>query len=192
MAARIRRPLPALALLALTGCASTATVPAAASKAAPSNSGAATVSAAPAAGPDAATKMICGAETNGHVATLAGISGAVPTTSSWADNLYTCRYDLGVAPLVLSVKVASDPASARGYFDQLAAQMKPTQPLQGLASLGLPGFTTVSGDVVFLKDSSILTIDATHLPAKLGKQGETRNELAYTVATDILACWSGE
>lgn len=187
MAVRIRRPLSALALLALAGCASTATVPTAASKS--------TVSKPPSsatAGPDDATKMICGAETNGHVATLAGISGSVATASSWADNIYTCRYDLGVAPLVLSVKVASDTVSARSYFHELAIQMNPTQPLQGLASLGLPGFMTATGEVVFLKDSSILTIDATRLPAQLGKQGETRNDLAYTVATDILACWSGD
>jgi hypothetical protein len=94
------------------------------------------------------------------------------------------------ATLVLSVKVSSDPAIARKNFDQLSVQLHPTKALQGLASLGLPGFTTSTGEVVFLKDSNILTIDASKLPATIGVQGETRSDLAYTVATDILACWS--
>jgi len=136
--------------------------------------------------------MICGAEANGHIATLAGISGSVPTTSTWTDNLYTCAYSLPTATLVLSVKVSSDPAIARQNFNQLSVQLQPSKALQGLASLGLPGFTTSAGQVVFLKDSNILTIDASQLPATIGVQGETRSDLAYTVATDILACWSGD
>jgi len=136
--------------------------------------------------------MICGAETNSHVATLTGASAPVPTTSTWADNLYTCTYDVRAAALVLSVKSAADPASAHRYFGRLAAKLQPTEPLRGLATLGLPAFKTSTGTVVFLKDNDVLTVDATALPAEVGIQGETRDELAYTVATDILACWTGK
>ncbi|MGH8890456.1 MAG: hypothetical protein ACRDV3_11985 [Acidothermaceae bacterium] len=116
----------------------------------------------------------------------------MPTTSTWADRLYTCSYNLHSATLVLSVKDEEDVASARTYFDQLATKLQPTEPLKGLATLGLPAFKTSTGTVVFLKDNDVLTVDATALPAEVGTQGETRDDLAYTVATDILACWTGK
>ena len=206
MTARKRSPSFALLALALAGCASTNAVPTPASTAKspltspamsvrqPSASASATEpsAAAPGSGPSAAAQMICGPETNGHIATLVGISAPVPATSTWADRLYTCTYDVRAAALVLSVKSAADPASARSYFDQLAAKLHPTERLQGLATLGLPSFKTSAGTVVFLKDDDILTVDATALPAEIGTQGETRDDLAYTVATDILACWTGK
>lgn len=208
MAIHVRRPLPVLLLLAAAGCASTRVAPTAASNvpsSAPASPLSATASPSPvsppstlattteasANGPSIAAQMICGTETNGHVATLAGLQAPVPTTSSWADNLYSCRYAIHGVSLVLSVKSAADPAAARGYFDQLESTAHQAQPLSGLASLGLPGYQTPAGVVVFVKDSDVLTVDATRLPAEVGSQGETRGDLAYTLATNILACWSG-
>lgn len=208
MAIRVRRPLPVLLLLAVAGCASARVAPAATSNvpsSAPVSPLAATLSpssvspppelatttGSSANRPSAAARMICGTETNGHVATLAGVQAPVPTTSSWADDLYSCTYAIHGVSLVLSVKSAADPAAARGYFDHLQSTAKQAHPLAGLASLGLPGYQVPAGAVVFLKDSDVLTVDATRLPAEVGAQGETRGDLAYTLATDVLACWSG-
>jgi hypothetical protein len=42
---------------------------------------------------------------------------------------------------------------------------------------------------VFQKDSFVLQIDATDLPATLGPESISRNALAYQLSTTILACW---
>jgi hypothetical protein len=47
------------------------------------------------------------------------------------------------------------------------------------------------GAAVFLKDDKTIRVDATGLPARDGPSGDSRTDLAYTIATDILACWAG-
>jgi hypothetical protein len=93
---------------------------------------------------------------------------------------------------VLSVKESANPAAARAHFNALRTRLGGTHPLTGLAALGLPGYQKESGRVVFLKDNMTLQVDATALPHQVGPQNTSRPELAYTVATDVLACWTGE
>lgn len=148
------------------------------------------VTANTAAGPSASAKLICESEINGNIALLAGVHGQIPTTSSWINSLYTCSYRLSGGPLLLSVKELSDATAAHNYFDQLQKTLPPTQQLHGLATLGFPAYGTGNGIVVFLKDNDVLEVDATQVPAHVGSQGESRNDLAYTAATDVLACWT--
>jgi len=61
-----------------------------------------------------------------------------------------------------------------------------------MAGLGLRAYEKANGTVVFLKDNMTLQVDATALPRLVGAQNTSRVDFAYTVATDILACWSGE
>ena len=142
--------------------------------------------------PSASAAMICGLETVKNVTTLMGMRTPAPATATWADHLYTCTYRLPGGPLVLSVKESSNAATARTYFDVLRARLGKTVPVTGLAGLGLPAYEKANGTVVFLKDNMTLQVDATALPPRVGPQNTSPADLAYTLATDILACWSGK
>lgn len=65
-----------------------------------------------------------------------------------------------------------------------------TQPLRGLLGLGLPSYKTPSGTVAFLKDGKSLAVDASGLPRESGPDHQSRFDLAYAIAADVVACWS--
>ena len=50
----------------------------------------------------------------------------------------------------------------------MQALAKEATPIEGLANLGFPAYETADGSAVFQKDSFILQVDATDLPATLG------------------------
>ena len=143
------------------------------------------------ASPPKSASMICGPETATSVATLTGRHNPPPTKATWAGHLYTCTYRLPTGSLVLSVKDSPDVAVARAYFNGSRRASGRTQSLTGLAGLGLPAYENNTGTVVFLKDNMTLKVDASGLPDRVGPQGTKRSDLAYAVATDVLACWTG-
>jgi len=145
-----------------------------------------------AASPSKSAQMICGSETRASVATLMALATPPQAKATWADHVYTCTYQLPVGPLVLSVKELPDVPAARRYFDAMRARLGRTKPLTGLAGLGLPAYENTTGTVVFLKDNMTLQVNATALPRQVGPQRSSPAELAYTVATDVLACWTGK
>jgi len=145
-----------------------------------------------ASGPSASSRMICGPEIQGDVVTMLALHPAPSTTTTWAGHLYTCTYHLPAGPLVLSVKESPDVASATVYFNALRQRLAPTHPLTGLLSLGETAYDTPGGTVVVLKDDKTLQIDATELPRVAGQHQQSRTDLAYEVASDIIGCWTGK
>lgn len=141
-----------------------------------------------AAGPSAASRMICAQETKDDISSILALEQAPHTVDGWADTTYTCTYHLADGPLVISVKESADPAAARNYFGALGGRLH-AEPIKGLANLGFPAAQTADGSVLFLKDTSTLHVNGTGLPAAVGPQDVTRTDLAYQVATTILACW---
>jgi hypothetical protein len=150
-----------------------------------------TSSAGAANGPSAATKMVCAQETQDNVTKILALTTPAVTKDSWSQELYTCTYQLAGGPLVLSVKESADPAAAHTYFTELQKTLGATKPIDGLANLGLPAYKTDAGQVVFVKDSMTLDVDASALPSAVGPHGITPGALAYEIATAVLACWSG-
>ena len=140
--------------------------------------------------PSKSAQMICGSETRANVVTLLALTTPPAAKATWADHIYTCTYQLPVGPLVLSVKESPDVPKARIYFDALRGRLGNTKPLTGMASLGFPAYETTTGTVVFLKDNKTLEVNASALPAHIGPEGSSPADFAYTIATDVLACWS--
>ncbi len=134
--------------------------------------------------------MVCGDETRTNIVRILSLPVPPRTTDKWAEKLYTCTYALPAGPLVLSVKETPDPAAARVYFDGLRRSTASARPIEGMANLGLPAFQSTAGSVAFVKDSFVLTVDATTLPATLGPHSVSRSAFAYEIATAVLACWS--
>jgi len=191
----------ALSLLVLAGCAAGAMSPpekpaalppasAAPSAGAARGGSPSDISVAVAGGPSASAMMVCGEETRANVVRILALPSAPGTAASWADKLFTCTYALPGGPLVLSVKEAADPAAAHAAFGELQRTTGSAAPIEGMANLGLPAFQTPGGAVVFVKDSFVLRVDATALPAAVGPHQVSRSAFAYQVATTVLACWS--
>ena len=143
-----------------------------------------------AAGPSKSAQMICGPETRRNVSTLMALHTPPPTKATWVDHTYTCTYQLPVGPLIVSVKESPGVPAARSYFNAMRARSGHTTTLSGLVGLGLPAYEDTTGKVVFLKDNMTLQVNPTALPQQVGPQHTLRADFAYTLATDILACWS--
>jgi hypothetical protein len=140
--------------------------------------------------PSASAKMVCSDEIRDSVTSLLKLSSRPEPVDHWANNHYTCTYHLPAGSLVLSVQDSPDVATGRAYFTKLRHGLRHTRPLGALQSLGLPAFETADGSVAFLKDGKTLQVDATGLPARVGPHHSPRINLAYTLATDVIACWS--
>lgn len=146
----------------------------------------------PASQPSVAAKMICGPKTVAAVGTILALKQQPHIVKTWAHNLYACTYHLPDGALVLSVQESTDAAAALAHSHELATTFPSTSPIEGLANLGFPGYETPDGIVVFVKDNMTLEVDASALPATIGPHEITGNALAYQLATDVLACWTGQ
>lgn len=139
-------------------------------------------------GPSAAAQMICSADIRSAITTVLKLTSAPVARSSWADHVYTCRYQLPMGELVLSVTESASEASANTYLDGLRQQLG-AHPLIGLTPLA---YGTADGVVVLVKDTDTLRVDASGLPPEFGDQGQKRADFAYEVASDVLGCWTGD
>ena len=139
--------------------------------------------------PPQTASMVCGPEIRGSIKTLLALPGPPAGTSTWANGRFTCTYALPQGRLVLSVQQSTDAAAAQTYFSALRIRTHTATTLTGLTSLGLPAFQSDNGIASFVKDNLTLEVDATGLTATVGPEHTSRGDFAYTVATDVLACW---
>ena len=133
--------------------------------------------------------MVCGDQPMDRLTAILDLDADPHTINDWADSTFTCTYHLDEGDLVISVKEAKNQATALTYFEAMQALAEDATPIEGLANLGFPAYETTDGSAVFQKDSFVLHVDATDLPAALGPDNITRNALAYQLSTTILACW---
>ncbi|WP_163167436.1 hypothetical protein [Arthrobacter sp. Alg241-R88] len=140
-------------------------------------------------GPSEAAKMVCGVQPMDRLTSILDLKQDPHTVNSWADTTFTCLYHLDEGALEISVKEAADQATALNYFEAMQALAVDATPIEGLANLGFPAYETEDGSAVFQKDSFVLQVDASDLPATLGPDAITRGALAYQLSTTILACW---
>ena len=111
-----------------------------------------------------------------------------PTTSSWADQVYSCVFRLAAGPLTLSVQESGDEASARAYFDTSKQHFAADRQLSGLGEFA---YAAPAGSVVVLKDNKTLRVDVTKLPSQFGQPPVLRTDLASQIAAAIMGCWTG-
>ena len=142
------------------------------------------------AGPSSAAAMICGSETRDAVRRSLDLGQAPAGLHGWADRLFSCTYQLRSGDLRLSVKDLDAAAPGRAYFDGLRSRLPGATPIRGVASFGFPAFETARGDVAFLKDHKTLWVDASRLGSSALPAGTSRQDVAYGVASAVIACWS--
>lgn len=186
---RLMTVASAVALL-LTGCGG-ASAEAPVSAATSPGAGAAAGSSVPEAADGTApltARMVCGGEVARNLKELDGLPRAIPATSTWKDQIFTCTYTLGEGPLVLTVKKSATNAEAKAYFSAAQAAVSGVT-MPSFAALGIPAYSTPRGAVSFVKDDMTLLVDVTALPDSVGPQATKRGEFASTVASFVLACW---
>jgi hypothetical protein len=140
--------------------------------------------------PSEAAAMICGGSVADDVARLLSLPAPPDPSSTWDRPMFTCTFHLTEGPLVLAVHDATDPKVGREHFAALRDELGNTDPLKGMYGLGLPAFETPDGTVAFIRDGKTLRVDASELPDGLGADDLSTSELAYAVATSVLACWT--
>jgi hypothetical protein len=134
--------------------------------------------------------MICSQEIRRAIQQKLALDSVPSGTATWAGSRYTCRYQLSVGRLLLSVQDSPNAKSGHSYFLGARERADGARQLPGLLGLGLPSFETRGGTVAFLKDGKTLTVDASALPNRLGPADLSRTDLAYAVAAAVVACWS--
>lgn len=139
-------------------------------------------------GPATATVMICRTEAIHEIDSAVGVQATV-SRPAWSDHLYSCTYEYPSGSMRLSVKELPDLRQTGAYYHQLAAGMGDRG---GVQNLGQGAFHTANGSIVVRKDSKVLLVDVTGLPAEFGQPPTTSGNVALTVADVILACWSGD
>jgi hypothetical protein len=185
----------ALGIVLLAGCSAEAATPIAAQPAATQDVTPSRVAPAPAAANStvgaapAAAAMVCSTEAKDSVTKILGLAATPATTPSWNGSTYSCSYKLTDGPFTMSVEVTKSDAAATAAAKTLAGSLS-AAPIQGLSNLGLPGYQSAQGAIVFAKDNMVLHVDATTMAATVGQNHVARTDFAYQIATTILACWS--
>lgn len=145
----------------------------------------------PAAGrPSAAAAMTCSAETGRAVERTFALDAVPRSRPMWMPPVYACTWQLPHSRLDLAVDDVTHPAQGRKRFAQMRATTPGAQKLGGLASFGFPAFQSASGMVVFLKDGKVLSVDARQVADRDLPAGFSREDVAYGVASAVIACWS--
>ncbi|RAN73272.1 hypothetical protein B5P43_31245 [Bacillus sp. SRB_336] len=179
----------AVGTILLGGCATGTATPAAAPSATSQGAGPITAARENALQPPQAAAMVCSAEAKDNVTKILGLKSPPKTTLSWNGAIYSCNYALPSGSLTMSVHVyAAAPAAQAGALS--LAKSLHAAPILGLSNLGLPGYQSDAGTVVFAKDNMALHVDATMLSGTVGVNQVPRTDFAYQMATTILACWS--
>ena len=140
-------------------------------------------------GPSKAASMVCADEAKETVKEILALPELPATTDHWDGTAYSCTYPLAAGDFVMTVVESASDAAAVTEAAELAASLQ-AQPIEGLANLGLPGYQSKDGHVVFAKDNMTLHVDASALPAAVGPHGVTADKFGYEMATTILGCWT--
>jgi hypothetical protein len=144
-------------------------------------------------GPSQTARMVCEEhEIRDAVKRSFQMSGEPTSTHTWskADRVYSCRWSVPKGTLKMTVQDAGDPTAGRAWFDRLRGRLDGAQAIRGMDNFGFPAFQTRAGDVVFIKDGKTLHVDATGLPDASLPRGFTRPEVAYSVASAVIGCWT--
>lgn len=109
---------------------------------------------------------------------------------SKADRLYSCTYRVPGGTLLVTVQDAVDDTVGRRYYDKLRSSLPGAETIRGMENFGFPAFQTRSGNVVFIKDGKTLQVDPTALRRDALPAGFSRQDVAYGVASAVIACWT--
>lgn len=132
--------------------------------------------------------MICETEVRGEIAQALSVTETrVASTWSKQQHLYSCTYIYSRGKIVLSVKELSNERETTAYYDATRTKFGGKNVIPGLAQ----GASLLDNDdVVARKDYKVLLVDVQGIPANFAR-GLYRSGVATSIATVIMACWTG-
>ncbi|MCZ4098715.1 hypothetical protein C8250_034325 [Streptomyces sp. So13.3] len=137
-------------------------------------------------GPSDAAHLICTVDAKEEISGALGLTLTQPLAPTWTDRLYACAYHYPNGTLQLSVKDLPDAAATTAWFQARRGTARSTTPLIGM---GDAAFQEPDGTVIVRKDTTVLVVDVSALPSRVGVPPRERAVAARTVATTILICW---
>ena len=138
--------------------------------------------------PSISARMICQTEVRGEIAQALSVT-ETRVVPSWdkQQHLYSCTYVYPHGKIVLSVKEMSSEGETTAYFDSVKKKYGTKSSVVGLAQ---GAWLLKNDDVVVRKDYKVLLVNVHGIPAKFAPQ-LFRSGVATSIATVIMACWTG-
>jgi hypothetical protein len=131
--------------------------------------------------------MVCAPEARAELGTAIGLEALTVTAPTWIDHVYSCTYRYPNGGITLSVKELPNLATTSSYYGALAQRLGKANALYGL---GQGAFVAPNGDAVVRKDYKVMLVDVSTLPNQAAWP-LTRKEVAETITTTIMGCWTG-
>jgi hypothetical protein len=141
--------------------------------------------------PSKQAKQICSSEAQGDLTTALHLKPKTTPTGRWSHGTYTCRDDYPGATVTMTVHDLPTLATTQAYFNKQATQRGKQQRAQPLSVGADDAFVTTNGSVVARKDTHVLVVDVSAVPASFSAHAMTKAELPIVIAAVIMACWSG-
>ncbi len=139
--------------------------------------------------PSPQAEMVCQPEAQQDIQDLIGV---VPTTVGpiqYANHTTTCRYVYANGSFTLVVQDLPNELVTTRTYEALAGK------LGKVDSIDLPdaqAFSTNDGSVVLRRDTKVMLVDVTQLPATFGSPPSPRADAARLIMKAVLNCWVGD
>ncbi len=138
-------------------------------------------------GPSLPAQIVCQYEAQEDIERVLGVAAAQVGPSTYANHVSSCRYRYPDGSFDLTVRDLPDPQATDALYAELATQRGHVRDLR------LPGataFVATDGSVIMRKDTQVLTVDVTGLPARFGRPSVSRSDAALLITNAVLGCWS--
>jgi hypothetical protein len=138
-------------------------------------------------GPSPQAVQVCSDEARGDLALALGVDATTVGPLQWANGVSSCRYAYPQGSYLLLVHDLPDAAATSQAYAAYATKMGRVQEFY----LGpAQAFTTTNGSVVMQKDTKVLLVDVSGLPAEFGRPPVPRPQAALLITKTILGCWT--
>ena len=144
---------------------------------------------APADVPSPQAEMVCQPEAQADIQDLIGLVPTRVGPIQYANHVTTCRYAYADGSFTLIVQDLPNDLTTTDAFNALAGK------LGRVDSIDLPdanAFSTTDGSIVLRKDTKVMLVDVTGLPATFGSPPSSRADAARLIMKAVLGCWTGD
>jgi hypothetical protein len=139
--------------------------------------------------PSPQAEMVCQPEAQQDIQDLIGVVPTAVGPIQYANHTTTCRYVYANGSFTLVVQDLPNELVTTRTYEALAGK------LGKVDSIDLPdaqAFSTNDGSVVLRRDTKVMLVDVTQLPATFGSPPSPRADAARLIMKAVLNCWVGD
>ncbi len=139
--------------------------------------------------PSPQAEMVCQPEAQQDIQDLIGVVPTKVGPVQYANHTTTCRYAYANGSFTLVVQDLPNDITTTRTYEALAGK------LGKVDNIDLPdaeAFTTTDGSVVMRRDTKVMLVDVTQLPATFGNPPSPRGDAARLIMKAVLNCWVGD